>query len=59
MDRTLLPLLLLSIVLIAMLAPHATLILTAIVVLTTIATRGSWAVIQAFAPASETRRLID
>lgn len=59
MNRTLLPLLLLSILLVAVLAPHATLTLTAVILLSAIVTRGSWAVIQAFAPASEAYRPMD
>ena len=59
MDKTLLPLLLLSVVLIAMLAPHATLTLAVIVILSAIATRGSWAIIQAFGQTSETQRALD
>lgn len=53
MDRTLLPLLLLSVVLIAMLAPHATLTLTIIVALAAIVTRGSWAILQALGPSTK------
>ncbi|NER81870.1 MAG: hypothetical protein F6K42_20360 [Leptolyngbya sp. SIO1D8] len=59
MDRTLLPLLLLSMLLVAMLAPHATLTLTAVVALSVLATRGSWAIIQAFGTTSETQRALD
>lgn len=59
MDRTLLPLLLLSVVLVAVLAPHATLTLTAIVTLSAIATRGSWAIIQAFEQSTPPRKALD
>jgi len=59
MDKTLLPLLILSGLLVAMLAPQATLTLTAIVTLSAIATRGSWAIIQTFGQSSETRRATD
>lgn len=56
MDKTLLPLLLLGILLVAVSAPHATLTLVAVILLAAIATRGSWAVIQSFAPASDNYR---
>jgi hypothetical protein len=59
MDKTLLLLLILSGLLLAVLAPHATLTLIAIVTLSALATRGSWAIVQAFEPAIESRRVSD
>ena len=59
MDRTLLTLLILSMVLIAMSAPHAMLMLSAVLVLSALATRGSWAILRSFEPAGETQRIVD
>ncbi|MBE7381956.1 MAG: hypothetical protein F6J95_011155 [Leptolyngbya sp. SIO1E4] len=59
MDRTLLPLLLLSMALVTMLAPHATLTLTAIIALSALATWGAWAVLQSFGKTSEAQSVIE
>ncbi len=59
MDRTLVTLLILSIVLIAMSAPHAMLTLTAVLVLSALATRGTWAILRSFEPARATQKVID
>ncbi|MEM9005007.1 MAG: hypothetical protein AAGE59_15975 [Cyanobacteria bacterium P01_F01_bin.86] len=59
MDRTLLTLLLLSVLLITISAPHAMLTLTAVVLLSVLATLGAWAVLRSFEPARGTHRAID
>ena len=59
MDRTLLPLLLLSLVLVVMLAPHATLTLTIVLVLSALATRGSWAILQSFSSQRATQQVAE
>jgi len=48
MDRTLLLLLIVSGLLLAVLAPHATLTLTAVIALSIVTTRVIWAVVQSF-----------
>ena len=59
MDRTLLLLLIASGVLITLLAPHATLMVAAIVTLSTISIRLFWAVFQSFEDPGKTRRAFD
>lgn len=59
MDRTLLFLLVVTGLLVAILAPHATLILTTIVALSVLATRLVWALFQSFEETSKTRGAID
>jgi hypothetical protein len=58
MDGSLWLLLILSVGLLAMLIPHTTFTVIAILVLSTLATRGSWAVVQVFV-SSDTRRPFD
>lgn len=48
MDKTLLLLLIMSGLLVAVFAPHATLTLTAVIVLSIFTTRVIWAVVQSF-----------
>lgn len=59
MDKTLLPLLVLSAVLVGILAPHATLTLATIIILSAIATWGSWLFLQSFGVAGEPQRAQD
>ena len=59
MDRTLLTLLILSLLLVAMQAPHATLTLIAVLVLSTLATRGSWAILQSFSSQGATQHVTE
>jgi hypothetical protein len=59
MDRTLLLLLIVSGLLLALLAPHATLTLTVIVTLSVLATRMFWAIVQSFEETSRTRGALD
>ncbi|MEL6381132.1 MAG: hypothetical protein AAFQ89_01395 [Cyanobacteria bacterium J06626_18] len=59
MDRTLLTLLVLSIVLIAMSAPQAMLTLTAVLVLSALATQGTWVILRSFEPARATQKVLD
>lgn len=59
MDRTLLLLLIVSGLLLAMLVPHATLMLTAIILLSFVTTRIFWAVVQSFGEEPYPRRAID
>lgn len=59
MDKTLLPLLVLSVILVTILAPHATLTLAAVVGLSVIVTRSSWAILQSFGQAGSQQRAID
>lgn len=59
MDRTLLLLLLLSVVLITAWAPYATLTLSAIVGLSALVTRGAWTVLQGVEPAEAPQRVLD
>lgn len=57
MDKTLLPLLILAIVLIALKAPYIALTLSLIVGLTVITIRGSWAIIQMFSQPGQPQRV--
>lgn len=50
MDRTLLGLVVLSLMLVVLFAPYATMTLGTIVLLSAIATRGVWAVLQSLSP---------
>ncbi|NEP17188.1 MAG: hypothetical protein F6J97_09805 [Leptolyngbya sp. SIO4C1] len=59
MDFTLLALLILSVVLIGLHAPYAALTLAAIILLSTVVTRLSWAVLQSFETAEVTQRIWD
>lgn len=59
MDRTLLLLLIVSGVLITLLAPHATLMLVAIMALSTVTIRLFWAIFQSFEEPGRTRRALD
>lgn len=59
MDKTLLSLMVLSIILVVLWAPQATLTLSAILGLSTLVTRGSWAVIQAFNQPGSARQAAD
>lgn len=59
MDRTLLLLLIVSGVLITLLAPHATLMLVAIMALSTVTIRLFWSIFQSFEEPGRTRRALD
>jgi len=58
MDRTLLLLLIVSGLLLAVLAPHATLTFTAVIALSIVTTKVIWAVVQSFEN-TQPRRAID
>ncbi|HEY9890129.1 MAG TPA: hypothetical protein V6D02_17105 [Candidatus Obscuribacterales bacterium] len=59
MDRTLLLLFVLSALLIAVLAPHATFTLTTIVALAVLTTRLFWAIMQSFETPGRPRGAVD
>ena len=59
MDKTLLLLLIVSGLLITVLAPHATLTLFAIVMLSVLTTRVFWAIVQSFEETPRSPRAVD
>ncbi|MGD1904847.1 MAG: hypothetical protein ACFB0C_02500 [Leptolyngbyaceae cyanobacterium] len=59
MDRTLLSLLMLSMVLIMLFAPHATATLVAVLVLAAISTRIAWAALQYLSQAKQPQQALD
>lgn len=59
MDRTLLLLLIVSGLLLALLAPHATFTLTVVITLSTLATRAIWAMFSSFEESGPTRNAWD
>lgn len=57
MDRTLLALVVLSVGLLALQAPHMTLAVAMVIVLSAIAIRGSWAILQSLSPKPAPQRI--
>jgi hypothetical protein len=59
MDKTLLLLLILSGVLVALFAPHATFTLVAVIALSMVTTRAFWAIFQSFEETGGPREVLD